>query len=70
MSNDQIVEYLSGLEKEQDALREESLRLGWWMRGSISYDDSMLLSSKERKIIQKIIKDNVEMSKKAGTPIF
>lgn len=70
MSNDQIVKYLSDLEKEQDALREESLRICWWMRGSISYDESMMLSSKDRKIVQKIVKDNIEMSKKAGVPIF
>ena len=40
------------------------------MRGSISYDDAMLLSQSEKKLIDKIIKDNMEVTKKSGLPFF
>jgi len=40
------------------------------MRGGISYDDAALLSQTERGIIDKIIKDNMETTKKSGLPFF
>jgi hypothetical protein len=58
------------LEREQGALKEEALRMCWWMRGSLTYDDAMLLSMTEKKLIDKIIKDNLETTKKSGLPFF
>ena len=40
------------------------------MRGGISYSDAMLLSNEDRKIINEIIKDNLETAKKSGMPFF
>lgn len=40
------------------------------MRGSISYDDAMMLSFEDRQIISKIIKDNLETTEKSGLPFF
>lgn len=40
------------------------------MRGGITYDDAMLLSSEERGIIGKIVEDNMETTKKSGLPFF
>jgi hypothetical protein len=40
------------------------------MRGSVSYDEAMLLSDIDRGIISKIVKDNLETSKKSGMPFF
>jgi hypothetical protein len=40
------------------------------MRGGISYNDAMLLSPKDKEIIVALIKENMETSKKTGTPIF
>lgn len=51
-------------------MRNEALRLCWHMRGSITYDDSMLLSKQDREIIGKIIDDNIEATNKTGLPIF
>ena len=65
-----MVEYFDKLETESKALKDEILRLCWYMRGGISYDDAMLLSSDERKLIGKIVKDNLETSKKSGLPFF
>ena len=40
------------------------------MRGGLSYDDSMLLSETERKLINDLIKDNLETTKKSKLPFF
>lgn len=70
MSNDEIVEELRRLDKQSDGIRDELIRLTWWMRGGISYNDAMLLSAKDKEIIVTLIKENMETSKKSGTPIF
>lgn len=40
------------------------------MRGGLSYDDSMLLSETERKLINELIKENLETTKKSKLPFF
>jgi hypothetical protein len=40
------------------------------MRGGLSYDDSMMLSQTERELIGKMIKDNLETTKKSKLPFF
>ena len=70
LSNDEIVSYLKSLDKEARAIRDEALRFTWYMRGGLSYSDAMLLSQDERKIVSKIIDDNMETTKKSGLPFF
>lgn len=70
LTNDQIVSYLGGLDKEARAFKEEALKLSWFMRGGISYEDVMMLSQTEREIIGKIIEDNIEVTKKSGLNFF
>lgn len=70
LSNDDIVNLINGYEKESKALKEEALRLCWYMRGGLTYDEAMQLSQDERDIISKIIKDNIEITKKSGLNFF
>ena len=70
LSNEEIVSYLKSLDKEARAIRDEAMRFSWYMRGGLSYGDAMLLSQDERKIISKIIDDNMETTKKSGLPFF
>jgi hypothetical protein len=58
------------LDSQSKALKEEVLRLCWYMRGSISYNDGMLLSNVDLEIINKIIKDNLETTQKSKLPFF
>lgn len=58
------------MEKEADNLRKESLKMSWYMRGGVSYEQALLLSSKERQMIGDIIKDNLETTKKSKLPFF
>lgn len=58
------------MERQTLGIKDELLRICWWMRGSINYQQALNLSFKEREIINKLIKENLEAGKKAGVPIF
>ena len=69
-TNEEIVELLENYDRESKALRKDLLTLCWYMRGSISYDDAMMLSYDDRQVIAKIISDNLETTKESGLPFF
>jgi hypothetical protein len=66
----EIIKIIGDYERESKAIKEDLLRMTWHMRGGITYEDAMYLSSSERDIISKIIKDNLETTKKSGMPFF
>jgi len=70
MTNEQISEYIDDLDKESDAISTEALRMCWYMRGGITYDDAMQLSNSEKQLISKIIDENLETTKKTGLNFF
>jgi hypothetical protein len=69
-NDDDVVKLLGKLEKESKALKHEALKFSWYMRGGLSYDDAMMLSYEDRKIISDIIKENLETTKDSGLPFF
>ena len=58
------------MDKEVDAIRQEALQMAWFMRGGLSYEQALLLGTSERKLINEIIKGNLETTKKSGLPFF
>ena len=70
MSAEDMLNYFNQLERESKALKEEVLKLCWYMRGAISYDEGMLLSFSDRKYIAELVKENLETAKKSGMPFF
>lgn len=70
LSPEETSKVLEGMKKECDGIRNDLLKSVWFMRGAISYENSMFLTYKEREGINEIVKDNVELSKKMGSPIF
>jgi hypothetical protein len=61
---------IDSYEKESKALKEEAIRISWYMRGGIGYDDAMMLTQEERGIVSKLIKENLDVTKKSGIPFF
>jgi hypothetical protein len=57
-------------EKDTKALKEELLRITWFMRGGISYHDAQMLSHEERELVAKLIEGNLETTKESGLPFF
>ena len=58
------------MEKECNGIRQEALKMAWYMRGGLPYDQALQLSVSERQTISDIIKDNLETTKKSGLPFF
>jgi hypothetical protein len=58
------------MEKETTEIRREALKMAWYMRGGISYDHALQLSTTERSLINDIIKENLETTKKTQLPFF
>jgi hypothetical protein len=61
---------IDGMEEESNQIRQEALQMSWYMRGGITYDLALQLSITERNAINKIIKENLETTKKSGLPFF
>lgn len=40
------------------------------MRGSVTVEDAFLMTVEDREILSKIIKENLETTKKSGLPFF
>ena len=70
LSTEEILALVERYEKQSRAIKEELLRLCWYMRGGISYNEAMMLSATDRKVISKIINDNLETTKKTQMPFF
>jgi len=69
-SSDEIEELVDNMDKEIRGIKQDSLKLSWYMRGGLSYTESMYLSMQEREIISEIIKDNLDTTKKTKMPFF
>jgi len=58
------------MEKETNDIRQEALKVSWYMRGGVTYDQALQLSVSERTFISTLIKENLETTKKTGLPFF
>jgi hypothetical protein len=68
--NSDIIKYLKDLENEGKNLKMEILKLCWFMRGGITYQEALNLSPDERAIVGDLVKENLETTKKTGQPFF
>lgn len=58
------------MDREAENIRNDALKICWFMRGGITYTEAMNISPKEREIVGKIVKENLETTKKSGLPFF
>jgi len=58
------------MEGEAKQIRSEALKMCWYMRGGLTYEQAMNLSHVERELIGDIIKSNLETTKKTQMPFF
>lgn len=70
MTREEIVDLLEKYDQESKAIRKEALKFTWYMRGGLSYNESMALSSQEREIVAAIIKENLDTTEKTKLPFF
>lgn len=66
----EVEELIKGYEDEVRALKDDSLRLAWYMRGALSYNEAMMLGLSDKEILAKIIKDNIKTTEETKLPFF
>ena len=69
-TSDQIAALVDGMEKDAKDIKAQSLKLAWYMRGGITYEQVLQLSPAERDMISELAKENMETTKKSGLPFF
>jgi hypothetical protein len=58
------------MDKEAADIRREAVRMSWYMRGGMTYEQILNMSWEERSQINELIKDNLETTKKTNLPFF
>lgn len=69
-SDQEIQELIKGMDKEVKDIKEDLFRLSWYMRGGITFSELYNMGIQEREIIGKIIKENLETTRRTGLPFY
>jgi hypothetical protein len=70
MGDSDIISYLKDFDNETKNLKLELMKICWFMRGGMSWNESLILSPDERAIVSQLVKENMETTKKSGQPFF
>jgi hypothetical protein len=65
-----VEKLLNNMDEECEGIRENAFSLAWYMRGGVSYEDVLNMSSKERGHITKLVNSNLEVTKNSKLPFF
>jgi hypothetical protein len=58
------------LEKECETIKNNAIKMAWYMRGGISYNDLLNMGNAERDYVNKLIEENLETTKTTKLPFF
>jgi hypothetical protein len=61
---------ITDMEHECNTIKNGALKMSWYMRGGVSYEDVLNMSISERQNITKLIEDNLETTKNTKLPFF
>jgi hypothetical protein len=64
------VKHLKDMDSDIKNLKHELLKICWYMRGGVTYQEALNMSIDERQIVGNIVKDNLETTKKTGRDFF
>jgi hypothetical protein len=70
MGDSDIVKHLKDFDSEAKNLKLELMKICWFMRGGMSWQESLNLSPDERSIAAQLVKENMDTTKKTGQPFF
>ena len=58
------------MDQEVKDIKQQSLKMSWYMRGGATYEDMLQMSLQERNLVTDLIKDNLETTKTSKLPFF
>lgn len=70
LSTEEISNLVEEMDKEANSIRQQSLKMSWYMRGGATYEDVLQMSFQERQMINELIKENLETTKSSRLPFF
>ena len=70
MGDSDIVSHLKDFDNQAKNLKLELMKICWFMRGGMSWQEALNLSPDERTIAGQLVKENMETTKKSGQPFF
>jgi hypothetical protein len=70
LSLEEIQKLSETMELETKALKDQLYTICWFMRGSLSISEAFDLGQEDLEILSKIVKSNLETTKKSGLPFF
>ena len=70
MGDSEIVKYLKDFDNQAKNLKLELMKICWFMRGGMSWNEALNLSPDERSIASQLVKENMDTAKKTGQPFF
>ena len=70
LDNEGIVQELERMDRDSRAIREEALKMAWFMRGGLSFEEAMYLSQSDKAAITKLVEENMKTTKESGLPFF
>ena len=70
MGDSDIIAYLKDFDSQVKNLKLELMKVCWFMRGGMSWNEALVLSPDERAIVSQLVKENMETTKKSGQPFF
>jgi hypothetical protein len=65
-----IIAYLKDFDNQIKNLKLEIMKICWYMRGGMSWQEALNLSPDERAIAGQLVKENLDTTKKTGQPFF
>lgn len=66
----EILKEVDELEAEQKQFKSELFKITWYMRGGVTLEEAYAMTFEDRNIVQDIVKENMETTKKTQLPFF
>lgn len=71
LSNSEIENFVKRLDEDVKGLKDEIFRLSWYMRGGVTSQELFhIYSYEDRMILNEIIKENIDATKKSGISLI
>ena len=70
MGDSEILAHLKDFDNQAKNLKMEIMKICWFMRGGMNWQEALNLSPDERGIVAQLVKDNMETTKKTGRDFF
>jgi len=70
MSVGEILLEVTKYDNEQKEMKSELLKICWYMRGGVTYEEAHYLTYEDKLLIGDIVKDNLETTRKTGLPFY